>query len=68
MRFSQREGYIPVRDVIQIESMDDPLRNSIWNILDDFFLHSDDHFKSGLVVRTVNEELSLFARSIWTYL
>lgn len=66
MRFSQRKGYVPIRDVIQIESMDDPLRNSLWNILDDYYLHSDEHFKGGLVLRTVNEELSLFARSIWT--
>ena len=34
MRFSERYGYTPVKDVIQLESMDDQLRNSLWNALD----------------------------------
>lgn len=29
--FSQREGYKPVRDEIQIEDMDEPLRNGLWD-------------------------------------
>ncbi len=32
MRFSERYGYKPVREVIQKESMDDALKNSIWNV------------------------------------
>ena len=31
--FGQRYGYEPVRDVFQVESMDDALRNSLWNVL-----------------------------------
>ena len=34
MRFSQRYGYSPVRNVVQLESMDDDLRNSLWNVLE----------------------------------
>jgi len=33
MKFSERYGYTPVRDVIQLESMDEPLRNGLWSIL-----------------------------------
>ena len=33
LNFSQRYGYEPVRDVIQLESMDDPLRNGLWSML-----------------------------------
>ena len=33
MRFSERYGYKPVRKAFQIESMDDGLRNGLWNIL-----------------------------------
>lgn len=32
MRFSERYGYKPVREIIQKESMDDALKNSIWNV------------------------------------
>jgi len=32
-RFSQREGFKPIKDTLQIESMDDDLRNSLWNAL-----------------------------------
>lgn len=33
VRFSERYGYKPARDVIQIESMDERLRNGLWNVL-----------------------------------
>ena len=33
-RFSQRKGYKPVAEVIQIDSMNSELRNSLWNTLD----------------------------------
>ncbi|OAL77285.1 hypothetical protein AY606_11365 [Acinetobacter sp. SFB] len=32
MRFSERYGYKPVRDIIQKESIDDHLRNGIWSV------------------------------------
>lgn len=37
MRFSQRYGYTPVRDAIQLEGMDVQLRNSLWNALEMHF-------------------------------
>ena len=33
MRFSERLGYKKARDAIQLESMDEPLRNGLWNVL-----------------------------------
>jgi hypothetical protein len=33
MRFSERHGFIPVRSVIQLESVDDALRNSLWSLI-----------------------------------
>lgn len=43
MRFSERYGYKPVREIIQKESMDDDLRNLLWSILNDYFWKKVDH-------------------------
>jgi hypothetical protein len=32
LRFSERLGFKPVRSVLQIDSMDDALRNGLWNV------------------------------------
>jgi hypothetical protein len=40
MKFSQRYGYTQVRETIQFESIDGPLRNKLWNLLD-FYVWSD---------------------------
>ncbi|WP_175429471.1 AbiJ-NTD4 domain-containing protein [Aeromonas caviae] len=34
MKFSERIGKRPVKDIIQIDGMDDDLRNSLWNVLE----------------------------------
>ncbi len=34
--FSQRKGLKPVKSIIQIDSMDTDLRNSLWNALSIF--------------------------------
>ena len=45
--FSQRKGIVPLADVIQVNGMNDALRNSLWNTLDvtlwssDRFLHNN---------------------------
>lgn len=31
MRFSERYGYKPIREIIQKESIDDDLKNALWN-------------------------------------
>jgi len=36
MSFSERYGYETAREDIQVESMDEPLRNGLWSLL---FVH-----------------------------
>ncbi|MFJ2839967.1 AbiJ-NTD4 domain-containing protein [Nocardia sp. NPDC087230] len=40
MRFSERHGLVPVRSVVQIESMDDALRKQLWNVTHDYYVGS----------------------------
>ncbi len=35
--FSQRYGHKPIKSIVQIEAMDDELRNGLWNALDSFY-------------------------------
>ncbi len=38
MRFSHRYGYRPVKDAVQFESMDNDLRNTLWNALYEYLI------------------------------
>jgi hypothetical protein len=38
MRFSEREGITPVRTAFQIDSVDEPLRNGLWNVLQSYII------------------------------
>ena len=37
--FSERKGLVPVSELIQIDSMNSALKNSIWNVLDGLIWH-----------------------------
>jgi len=37
--FSRRKGIKPVKSIMQVDSMDDELRNSLWNSLIEFYIH-----------------------------
>jgi len=56
MRFSERKGYKSISDVIQLDSMDDNLRNSLWNVLDlliwkeKTFIPSDPYVKPSIEI------------------
>jgi len=39
MKFSERQGITKVKDIIQFESMDDDLRNSLWNVFYNYVLN-----------------------------
>jgi AbiJ N-terminal domain 4 len=59
--FSQRKGLKPVSEVIQVDSMNDDLRNSLWNALDVTLWSSSEylykqHAPPGIVP---------FSRSLW---
>ena len=45
MRFSERYGYKPVREIVQIDSVDEPLRNGLWNVLQ---VHVWNYFTRGM--------------------
>jgi hypothetical protein len=47
MRFSERYGYKNIREIVQIDSIDEPLRNALWSLLK---IHVWDHvrYSSGM--------------------
>lgn len=59
--FSQRKGIVQVTDVIQINEMNDDLRNSIWNVLD-VALWSSDEF---LYSRYRDPKIDWFSIKLW---
>ena len=60
-RFSQRKGFKPVSDTIQVNGMSDELRNSIWNVLDVFLYQSD-----GFLYKQYGEPgVDTFCSNLW---
>ena len=47
MRFSQRKGLSPIRNSLQQDSMDDPLRNGLWSAFDQVFVRAIDGERQG---------------------
>ena len=43
MRFSERYGYKPVRDIIQKESIDDALKNGLWSVFHSYIWNRIEH-------------------------
>ncbi len=68
MLFSERHGYKKVRDVIQIESMDQPLRNGLWTVLKllvwDNVRDSDSMYR-GVYLSAGNDEMQALCSAIW---
>jgi hypothetical protein len=68
MLFSQRKGIKPVKEIIQIDSVDDDLRNCLWNALTVFYWRDaeDEHSFHGDDIDELCEKLwhSYFKRSI----
>lgn len=63
MRFSQRHGHSPVKDAIQIDSMDDALRNSLWNVLQ--VVIWDSHKSKSPYSYTSHSNLFDLLRAYW---
>ena len=61
MLFSQREGIKPSKSVIQIDDMDNDLRNSLWNALALCFWN---HIRSDFNYSSSNKT---FVSNIWVY-
>jgi hypothetical protein len=69
VKFSERYGYKPIRDTIQIESIDEPLRNGLWSLLkvhcwDE--VHSTSGIYSGYFLNEYgNENLRTLCERFW---
>jgi hypothetical protein len=51
MKFSERLGYKPVKEQLQIESIDDELRNSLWSVfLQEFFTKLVNSYDNGYLL------------------
>lgn len=61
MKFSQRKGYTPVSEAIQVDGMSDELRNSLWNSLDQFLWSTKDflHTEYG------SAKMYSFSHALW---
>lgn len=69
MRFSERYGYKPARAALQIDSMDDALRNGLWSLLQNYVWTKGRTTSSvyGTIGLSSGENPSLWAlsRSLW---
>lgn len=69
MSFSERYGYKPVREIIQIESMDEPLRNGLWSLLKiycwDHAVYSSDIYGGYYISESSNKELFSLCTKLW---
>lgn len=68
MKFSERYGYKPIREIIQIDSMDEPLRNALWSILKVFcwdnVRHSSGMYGGYFLSSTGNEEIQSLCKAL----
>lgn len=62
--FSEREGIKPVKSIIQIDSIDENLRNSLWNTLSIYYW---DQLKGQTFISTSNRQttIELLLKRVW---
>jgi len=69
MRFSERYGYKNVREIVQIDSIDEPLRNVLWSLLKIFVwdeVHSSTGIYGGYYLSSQsNQEIKLLCTRLW---
>ncbi|MCO8081596.1 AbiJ-NTD4 domain-containing protein [Acinetobacter lwoffii] len=65
MRFSERYDYKPVREIIQKESMDDALKNSIWNVFKQIIIEQGKFTKHSSLPNIQDYNLYTFFRAYW---
>lgn len=69
MSFSERYGYKPIKEIIQIESMDEPLRNGLWSILKvqcwDHVRHSSGLYSGYFLNDYGNEPIRTLCQRMW---
>ena len=69
MSFSERYGYKPVREIIQIDSMDDHIRNGLWSLLKvycwDDARESSGIYRHTFITDNINTNLYHLSRKLW---
>ncbi|WP_182200076.1 AbiJ-NTD4 domain-containing protein [Paraliobacillus salinarum] len=67
MLFSERVGLKPVKNAIQIDSVDDDLRNGLWNVFYNLFFEQNDEiyiYNSSLRTLMKNIQINYFKKPI----
>lgn len=67
MRFSERYGYKKVREIVQLESVDEPLRNALWSLLK-VHIWDNVHYTSGMYggyFLSQNDEIKALGERLW---
>mgnify|MGYP000999380624 CR=1 FL=1 len=67
MRFSERYGYKPIREIIQKESMDDDLKNGLWNVLHSYIWNRIEHGRNQSLL-TNNTNINSLVKTNWANL
>ena len=65
MRFSQRYGYRPVKDAVQFESMDNDLRNALWNALYEYLIDPSRFSQSPRISHSPDTRHVMYA-NLWS--
>ncbi|MCX5806948.1 MAG: hypothetical protein NT010_12955 [Proteobacteria bacterium] len=69
MRFSERYGFRPIKEMIQIESIDEPLRNGLWSLLKvhswDNVSHSSGIYGGYYLNDYGNEQIQALCQRLW---
>jgi len=69
MSFSERYGYKPVREIIQIESMDEALKNGLWSLLMvncwDDAKYSTGLYSGCYISESSNKEIFFLCTKLW---
>lgn len=69
MRFSERYGYKKVREIVQIDSIDEPLRNALWSLLKvfvwDHMRESPGIYRGYFLSSDSNKEIRELCDCLW---
>jgi hypothetical protein len=66
MKFSEKYGFTPVRSLLQTDSMDDGLRNRLWNLLCATYFVTVPKFKSNSDYLPNHLEVEETFHAIWS--
>ena len=67
MRFSDKMGITKIDTTLQTESMSEPLRNSLWNVLDIWIWKRKNFLRIELLMSVEDGDIVNFSRNLWAY-